>query len=333
MDLKPKIAHFIKEEFLAPKGSLVLIGLSGGADSTCLTVILHELRYALGINLAAAHFDHSLRKGSSSDEAFSRSLAQKLNIPYYPGKWDKPGKLKDVSEELAREARLEFLIATARKIKADTIALAHNKNDVAETILMRILRGSGLQGLRSILPRNELYGFSFIRPLLCARRDEIEKYLKHKMMDFRVDETNSETRFFRNKIRLKLLPFLEREFKGSVIDNLYSLSSVIAADYEFLQKEARRAFLGQAVKSGKVSFNIKAFLLYPLAIRRMLIRLAYENLNGSADKLAFYHVEKALKFAHGREEKSLCELPCRIVVLRSDKSLVFTKKKSGPAAK
>ena len=317
-----KVKDTIERYNLINKKDSVLIAVSGGADSVCLLYLLHTLSRAIGFKLQIAHLDHMLRKGSSKDAEFVRCLGAKLGIPVVIAKINVRGLAKKGSlEEIARDARLGFLFETARDIKADKIALAHNLDDQAETVLMRILRGTGLYGLAGILPKRKLYGFTVIRPLIRVQRREIETFLKKKKISPRVDRTNLQDIYFRNKIRNKLIPLLRKQYNPRIKDALSNMAEGIAFDYDYLNQQALRL-----VKQKRNGVNIAKFLKLHPAMQRLILRLNISRLQGSTRRITFTHIKEIEDLIINRPVNSIVDLPKGISVIKKPKNILFYRR-------
>lgn len=328
MDLVQKVKDSIHSQNLLSRNEAVVVGVSGGPDSVALISILRALSCDLNLQLYVAHFNHRLRKESQQDEKFVKDLSHKLNLPFVRGDWRHPRIPKKGSlEELAREERLQFLMNAARSKKAKTIALGHQRDDLAETVLMRILRGTGLQGMRAILPKRNIQGFTFIRPLLGAGRKEIESYLKKNRLSFRVDATNKKTDFFRNKLRLKLLPLLEKEYQNNIREVLTNLSENITVDYDYLKNQAWALFsrLKKSTNSKTIQFNLKSFRKEHLALQRLLIRLSVESLKGDTNRLTLRHWKEIEALLISRPAGAIVDLPDQLYVQKTKSSLILRK--------
>ncbi len=205
-----------KYKMLKPREHL-LIACSGGADSVALFHLLRELRLDWGIKLSVIHFDHKLRSTSSADSKFVRSLAKRFKIPIYDDR-RKGDLLKEglSPEEAARKIRYEFFVKAAEKMGIKKIALGHQQDDQAETLLMRLIQGTGPRGLQGIRPLIKEKGITFIRPLMDVSRKEIRAYLKKHSYAYREDATNRSKRFLRNQVRHDLLPLLEKKFNPQI---------------------------------------------------------------------------------------------------------------------
>ncbi len=218
MPIVLKIKSFIQQHHLCAKGNSVIVGVSGGSDSVGLLTILNELKHELGISLIVAHYNHQLRKDSKLDQALVQQYAEKLNLPFVTENSKKLRKnSKGSLEDLARQERLKFFNKISLRFKTRVIALAHTQDDLAETVLMRLIRGSGLYGLRAILPKRTIQGMSVIRPLLEISKKEILAYLKIKKIPFKEDSTNRQKIYFRNLVRLELLPLLKKKYNPNIV--------------------------------------------------------------------------------------------------------------------
>ena len=308
-------------------GDTVIVAVSGGPDSVFLLHILDRLRYDLGIHIRVVHLNHQLRRAANSDQRFVHTLAKKLQLPFTTASVRiRKTKRKTSLEEIAREARFRFLMRTAQKYKADAIALGHTKDDLAETVLMRILRGTGLMGMRGILPKREIGGHIFLRPLLGITKQEILNFLAKENIRYRLDSTNTQTDFFRNKIRLRLLPVLEREYNNDIRHVLANLSQTISSDYDYLKKQgeqsARELFRSSKNKK-QIQVALASLLKLPVALQRILIRLAIEKLAGNTRRMTFAHIQEIEELAANRPSGSRVHLPNRITVLKENRRLCF----------
>ncbi|MCH7959660.1 MAG: tRNA lysidine(34) synthetase TilS [Candidatus Hydrogenedentes bacterium] len=219
---------------LMPHSARILVSVSGGPDSTCLLHVLRELGYALEV----AHFDHQTRDGASADDAaFVEALAKEIDAPFHLG--TAPTELlADASpksfEETARDARYVFLVATALKTGCDAVATGHTADDQAETVLMRVLRGAGPRGLAGIPPIAERDGVRIVRPLIHVSRAAILSALDDAGIAYRVDESNMDTRFLRNRVRHELLPMLSEEHNANVSDALCRIAEMQRVENDLL---------------------------------------------------------------------------------------------------
>ncbi len=320
-DIRKELKDLIKKHKLIERNDKIVIGVSGGADSICLLYLLKSLRKEFGLTIYIAHLDHLLRQESGKDAQFVKKLGQKLGIPVILGSIDVRGLDRKTSlEESARNVRLEFLAGVANKLKAGKIALAHNFDDQAETVLMRILRGAGLSGLSGIPLKRKMGKVEIIRPLLNARRKDIESFLKKRKISFCIDKSNTDEVYFRNKIRHKLLPLLEKDYNSNIREVLFSLAQNSGSDYEYLKASAAR-FL----KNNNSNLDlVKLKALHP-SIMRLKLREAIASLQGDTRRITFKHIQELEDLISNRPQGSVVDLPKGIQVKKTRKSLKFIR--------
>ena len=234
-----KIKSFIRENQLLSEGDRVLVALSGGADSVCLLSILLALKDEYSFSLAAVHVNHNLRGDEAdADAAFCTALCEKLGVRLHSCSADVQSLAREKRlsiEAAAREARYRIFYSLCEQNGYSKIAVAHNAQDSAETVLMHLLRGSGLDGLRGILPKRD----NVIRPLLCVTRDEIEGYLTDGGLSYVTDSTNAEDVYLRNRIRHDLLPKLVDEYNPNLIQTLLQTVTLLQKDAQCLDALAQ----------------------------------------------------------------------------------------------
>ncbi|MEW5900944.1 MAG: tRNA lysidine(34) synthetase TilS [Acidobacteriota bacterium] len=303
------------------KRDKILVACSGGADSTALLSLLRELQAVYSLRLAVAHFNHRLRPAAAVDEMFVAALAQRWELPLYLRREDIRVFAKKHGlnlEEAGRQRRYEFLRKTAAKIGADRIATGHTMTDQAETVLMRLLRGTGPAGLTSIAP---ILAGEIIRPLIEVERKEIEAYLHAERIKSREDETNRDRRYLRNRVRWKLIPYLERNFDPRIIRHLARLAEISQEEEEFWG-EAVRSEAGKAILSKGAEIALDAGRLSSLsrALARRLVRLFLSQVKGDLRRISFEDVESVRRLA---EQKSV-SLPGGLM-LKREKGHIFLK--------
>lgn len=317
-----KFRASLKQYNLIKKYDSIVIGVSGGPDSVVLLYLLNSIKKEFNLNLHIGHLDHMLRKDSYKDAGYVTKLADKLRIPLTVAQVNiKELAQKGSVEEIARNARLGFLFRVARAIKAKKIALGHNLDDQAETVLMRILRGSGLYGLSAILPKREIAGFEIIRPLIEVRRKEIEAYLRKKRVTPCRDISNLQDLYLRNKIRNRLLPLLEKEYNSNIKEILANMAQSLGYDYDFLQGEAQRRL--KVVKHRIELYRLSKF--HP-AIKRIILRKAFARIKGNTRRLSFAHIKEIEDLVLNRPLNSIVDLPQGISVKKASKQLIFFKR-------
>jgi tRNA(Ile)-lysidine synthase len=320
MNFEQRVSQSIeKNKLIAPRG-LVVVGVSGGADSMALLAALAGLRHHLGIQLHAVHFNHRFRPESLHDEQFVVRWCRQFIVPLTVGQ--RTGRrIKQLSEDDARSMRFGFFVKTALHLKAQSVALAHTRNDLAETVLMRLMRGSGLYGLRAIRPQRRLDGVVFVRPLLEFSRSDVESYLKTKKIPFCTDRTNQQTVYERNKVRLKLLPLLAQEYNPKIINALSDLAETAGEDYEFLAMHASKQFEKNAIISKEhIKIGLKGISHQHPAILRLMLRQMVESLTKEPVALSFDHIH-ALEHLITTEAQGHLDLPHHLKAVKTQKFL------------
>ena len=312
--LTRKVLQAVKEHGLIRKFDRIVLGVSGGPDSIALLYCLLALKEEYRLSLRIAHLNHMLRpKDSAKDAEFVRALAKKLGLACTIKKVNVKALKKGSLEETARKARLDFFLETAKRIKADKIALGHTLDDQAETVLMRLLRGSGLLGLSGILPKRDIGGWTVIRPLLGIKRKEIESFLKAKRIIPRLDASNLDESYFRNRIRHKLLPGLEK-YNSNIKEVLAGSAENIALDYDYLCASSLKIFKRLVkINNGQIiRIPLDKFLRLHPAIRNMVFRYAYCRLKGDTRRLNFRHIRELNDLLLTRPQGSIVDLPSGI---------------------
>ncbi|MDD5292021.1 MAG: tRNA lysidine(34) synthetase TilS [Candidatus Omnitrophica bacterium] len=303
----------------------VLIGVSGGPDSLALLYLLNDLKVKLGISIIVAHLNHGIRgRASDSDERFVRDTADKLGLDFISRKIDWRPRHKHPSEEALRKLRYDFLSDAAKKYRINKIALAHNLDDQAETVLMRLIRGTGLYGLISILPKRRVGSFFIIRPLLEASRLDIERYLRKIRAKARVDKTNLEDNFLRNKIRHGILKELEK-INPNIKGTLARFSQQAVIDYDYLRENAK-----QFLKSGSgsaVKIDLRKFNSSHMALQRMALRLILEGMAGDLRTFTNKHWEEIQDLAANRPLGSIVHLTKEILARKGKGYLLISSRK------
>lgn len=298
-----KVRNTIKKYGLLEKGDGVLIGLSGGADSVCLTHILYSLSEELGIKIYTAHMNHCLRGiYADNDEHFAVSFSKGLGIECIAEKNDvrSYAEKNGVSEEMAgRELRYAFFERVRKEYGLTKIATAHNKNDNAETILMNFMRGSGISGMCGIPFRRG----AVIRPLMDAKRSEIENYCRENGLKYVTDSTNHETVYTRNKIRLELIPAIQRDFNPGFIGTVTKNAALMSEELDFIEEQADISF--EKVTDGAVPVD-ELKKLHAAVRRRVIIRMMRSS--GISD-ISSEYVEGVMRLAEREHTGTSINLP------------------------
>ena len=236
----PTVQQTVATRFPQLRGKRVLVAASGGADSTALALALRDL----GCDIALAHMHHGLRgKAADADARFVAALAKKLGAPFFLGKFDVRAEAQKTGESLemaARRVRREFLVATARREKIRFIATGHTADDQAETVLLRIARGTSITGLAGIPYVARQGGVAFVRPLRDAARAQIVDFLKSRKQSWREDQSNAEDFALRNRVRHEILPLLEKRLNPRVRQALLRLADIAAAEDDVMAALAKK---------------------------------------------------------------------------------------------
>jgi len=326
-----KVRTTIKRFKMFKKQDKVLVGVSGGPDSVALIYVLNSLKKELKITLYIAHLNHMLRRSEAErDMEFVKQIAKKLNIPCYCKSvnvvsFRKKGSL----EEVSRNTRHKFFRDIARKYSLNKIALGHNRDDQAETVLMRIIRGSGLYGLGAIRPVRLIGELFFVRPLIEILRKDIDSYLKRIKVKACLDASNLDPKFFRNRIRNRLIPFLESDFNKSTRLSLANLSEVISFDYEYLTDVARRQMKRVLIsnRGKRLSLDLKKLSKLHISMQRMVLRLCIERILGTTRKFDYRHWREIEDLLLNRIEGSIVDLPKSLSVRKDkDRLRLYTRK-------
>ena len=321
-----KVYEFIKVNNMINPGSTVLAGFSGGGDSTAMLLVLCALKKVLNINIVAVHVNHGIRKEATEDEAFVKAFCAEHDIECDFYNKDIPAlskKWKMTEEEAGRRARYEAFEETAKRTGAACIAVAHHQNDVAETLLMNLLRGSGLHGAGAIRPVRG----NIIRPFLCVTRDEIEKYLKTKRQLFCHDKTNDENIHTRNIVRNILIPKMEKDVNSSAVAHLCRAAIEFAKADDYIQNRTDDAFK-QIVKGNKnnLLIDLKTFRDCDEAIKANIILKSLEKLTPHRKDITSAHVDSILALSCDSTGSPSVDLPYGLVALRSYDELTIGKK-------
>jgi tRNA(Ile)-lysidine synthase len=316
--IEEKVLQTIQDNHMLEKGDKVLIAFSGGVDSTALLYILNALKSGIKIKLYAAHLNHLIReKDAVLDAAFARKISKKLKVPFISEEFDVPSfaiQKKLNLEDAARRVRYEFLERAAVKFGANKIAVAHNADDNIETLLMRMIRGTGMKGMEGIPPVRD----KIIRPLIGTYRVDIEKYLRSKKIIPRIDKSNFETKYMRNRIRKELIPALEnnnRNIKELLLQIIASANRI----HGFMEEQAKKILDGITVLgSGEgLGLDAKKFSDVAPSLKGEVLRLAIELVRKDLSDISFVHIQSIIENA-GKKRAEL-DLPGAYVLINKGK--------------
>ncbi len=315
--------RLIRSHKLVGPGDKVLLALSGGADSTALLCLFLEIRPRLDLELAVAHLNHQLRgEESETDALFVQSLASRYHLPCVVENLAPPdGSKRGNREAWAREQRYRFLERVGDSLGVQRIALGHTQNDQAETILLRLLRGSGSLGLAAIpISRNK----RFIRPLLSIKREDLRTYLRSRHVPWREDSSNQNTRFTRNRVRHELIPWLEKVFNPRIVEVLAGTAENLRGDVDSLDWLVAELAGRQADKSeGRLGWRRSWLNTLPPGLKRNLVRHAFRCLDSGKPVLK-KHVDAVLELLEDHKSGKSVRLG-RVEVSREFDCLLFRK--------
>jgi tRNA(Ile)-lysidine synthase len=314
----------IRYRMLEP-GDHVLVSVSGGADSTGLLLCLRSLAPKLGFTVSVAHLNHRIRgTEADQDEEFVKKLCAELQVPVVSETQDVRRDAlarKQNLEESAREARYRFLREVAGRVGARKIALGHTLNDQAETVLMRLVRGSGNDGITAMSAVRE--GL-FIRPFLETSRQEIVAYLKHSGVSYREDSTNSDLQLKRNRIRHELIPYLNNHLNPKVVEALarYARTAQEIGDYLHVQTQSAFEEVQTGVPGG-ISLSVEKLLSFHPAVQKNILRHAVKHVRGSLRGIGMRTVQDLLLLCRPGSSGRQVKLPEKLLATRQFDQLLF----------
>ena len=325
MKLEKKIESLIEDKGLIRRGETVLCGLSGGADSTALCVLLTEIGKAMGFSVAAAHVNHGIRGAEADrDEAFAKKLAEKLGIAFYSVRLDIPAmaKAKGESAELcARNERYAFFERIAMETGAKYVATAHNAGDNLETAVYNLARGTGIRGLAGIGLARNCGNYTLIRPLLYAERREIEEYLTGIGQDWVTDSTNLSDDYTRNRIRHNIVPELEK-INPSALKTFESTSALLSAQADFIAREGEKVL--REISDGE-GVSAEALMALHEALRGEVVLGLYRRVAGEGAALTLANVGDVLALCESEYGSARVNLPCGTEAVREYGRLIIRK--------
>lgn len=296
--MKEKVIDTIKKYKLIEKGDKIVLGVSGGPDSIAMLDILKDLRNKFEFEIYVCHLNHMIRgQDAINDQKYVEQYCNKNQIEFFTKNVniiEISNNQKIGTEECGRNARYNFFEEILEKTKSNKIATAHNKNDNAETVLMHLLRGSGISGLKGIKPiRNN----KFIKPLIECDRKEIEEYCKQKNLNPCIDKTNFENTYTRNKIRNIVIPYIKKEFNPNIIETLFRLSEVVSSEDEFLDRITQKEFENIVLLENEhqIDLKLKEFNLLDNVIKNRLILLTTKKIFGTVNGIEKINIDDIIK--------------------------------------
>ncbi len=296
-----KVLNTIKKYNLIENGDRIVLGVSGGPDSICMLNILNDIRndkkLHMEFDIIVAHVNHLIRDEAKDDEIFVKDFCEKIGVQFYSKSIDIQkiaNNNKIGTEEAGRNARYEFFDEVLKKTDSNKVAIAHNKNDKVETMIMNVLRGSGIAGLKGIEP---IKNGKYIRPLIECERFEIEQYCKDKQIDARIDRTNFENIYTRNKVRNVVIPYIKEEFNPNIVQTMDRLSQLIKEEDEYLDKVVRDKYNELILEENLREFvmNLKEFNKQEKVIKSRILLYTISRLLGTTKGIEKIHIEDVIK--------------------------------------
>jgi len=322
-----RVTKTIEEYRMLSPGEKVVVGVSGGADSIALLHILSKLK-DLSLELTAAHLNHGIRgKEAERDAEFVERAARALGFRFEYKKVDATAYKKEKKlslEDASRDLRYEFFNEVREKLNASKVATAHTQDDQAETVLMRLLRGSGLSGLSGIPPTSRGY---LIRPLLFVSRSEIEEYLRSKGIGWVEDSSNASDEFLRNRVRRELIPAL-LDYNPKLTETLSRTAEVLRADGEFISREAEKLFkeIFRKLSNGEYMGDLNRYKASVKSLRLSCLRLSIERVSESLNAVSYTHVTAADEFLLSDSTSGEVEFPGGAAIAKGYDRFLATKK-------
>ena len=294
--VKEKVLETIKKYNLISENDKIVVAVSGGPDSMCLLHILLTLRKEYNLELNVAHVNHMIRENAILDEEYVKDFCEKNNLNFFVKKVDVhelSKKDRIGTEEAGRKARYEFFNEVKEMTSSNKIAIAHNKNDKVETIFLNLIRGTGTYGLIGIEPKNGIY----IRPLLEIERENIERYCDEFNLNPRIDESNFENIYNRNKIRNVIIPYIKKEFNPNIVNTVSRLSDIVQDEEKYFNKIVENEYKKLVIEETNeyIKLNRKEFNDLDLIIRKKLVFYVINKLIGSTMGIEKIHVEDIIK--------------------------------------
>ena len=288
--------------------------------------ILNKIKEEFNLEIYVAHINHMIREEAVEDEKYVQEYCEKNNIKYFVKRVDvqqiaKPEKI--VTEEAGRNIRYEFFEEVLQQVGANKIAVAHNKNDKIETIIMNLLRGSGLSGMKGIEPIRDN---KIIRPLIECERQEIEQYCEDQKLNPRIDKTNFENDYTRNKIRNIVIPYIKNEFNPNIIETMDRLSQVATEESNYIELQVEKIYQKLLIErsQNQIILKLKEFNQQEKVIKNRLILLVVRELMGSTQRIEKVHIEDIIKLCNNNVGNKFLTPNKNIKFLVKDKKIYVT---------
>ncbi|QUI20821.1 tRNA lysidine(34) synthetase TilS [Vallitalea pronyensis] len=317
-----KVLSTIKKWDMVHEGDTVIIGVSGGMDSMCLLHIFDQLKDQLGISICVVHVHHGIRADAGEDVTLVEKTCEHLAIPCHVSYFDvkKLAKSYKLSlEEMGRKIRYDVFEQQRLRVKNGKIAIGHHINDQAETVIMHLMRGTGLKGIGGIPPVRDF----IIRPFIDCTREEIEHYCHEHQIAYRDDYTNALNVYTRNKIRHTVIPYVEEQFNKNFVQHMVNTAHIARSEDDYIHGIVLEK-MEQVItrKDNSYTIDLDAFNALNLVIRRRIIRQVLHQL-GSLKNIEYKHIEQILQLAHKEVSKKI-QLPKGIVAKKAYSSIIMS---------
>lgn len=329
--MKARFREFINKNNLLNNCQKLLLAVSGGPDSLVMLELFSELKSEFKLKIAVAHLDHMLRPESVKEAEFVEAYSKKKGFDFFLKRVDLPALIKDNNssvEALARKLRFDFFRKIIKDNNYDLLALAHHKDDQAETVLLNLFRGAGLQGLSGIQPRTRLAGLEIIHPLLDFNKEEILAYCKQNKLQPQFDSTNNKNIYSRNIIRNEIFPLVESKISSKAREVIARSSKLIAAENDFLQRLALDKYKKIVKKEtqDKIIVDFQSFKEIDQILQWRVYRQIYNKINDNLDDLYFDHILEIEKLIQNKKTGRGVDIASGIRVEISYSELIFFKK-------
>ncbi len=325
--MEQKVLETIKKYKLIEDGDKIILGVSGGPDSISMLDILRKIQQEgdIKFEIIVAHINHMIREEAEEEEKYVKKYCEKHKIKFYAKKINiiqiaKNNKIG--TEECGRKARYDFFEEILQKNGANKIGIAHNENDKVETIIMNLLRGSGVTGLKGIEPKREN---KYIRPLIECKRSEIEQYCEENNLNPCIDKTNFENEYTRNKIRNIIIPYIKKEFNPNIIETITRLSEIISEENDYLEKITQENYKKLLIveQKGKIELKLRNFNELDKVIKNRIILYTIKKLLGSTQGIERIHIKDIIKLCEKNIGNKYLTPNKKIKILIKDKKIFF----------
>ena len=335
--LKEQVIDTIKKYNLIEENDSVIIGVSGGPDSICLLHILNELKQELNFKIYVAHINHMIRKEADEETEYVKRFCKNIGVECFVKKINVVKIAKESkmgTEEAGRKIRYNFFEEVLKNTNSNKIATAHNNNDKVETIIMNILRGSGISGLKGLDPIREN---KFIKPLIEVSREEIETYCEENKLNPKIDKSNSENIYTRNKVRNTVIPYIKKEFNPNILKTINRLSEVATEEDDYLNKVTESTFNKICIEKQQyiethtshlpphtsIILDLKKFNNLELVIKRRLILYTINELLGTTEGIEKINIDDTIKLCNNNIGNKFLKPTKNLKILVKNKKIFF----------